>query len=322
MTRPYAPIPLAGPHPDALPLAGGPARWTHAAGPDGAPVPAAAIPPATRDALCAPRAGGGAPALWGILNVTPDSFSDGGRFERPDAALAQAAALARHCAVIDVGGESTRPGAREVPEAEEIARTAPVIAAIRAAGIATPVSIDTRKAAVAEAALAAGASIVNDVSAGRFDPDILTVAARAGAGLVLMHSAGTPETMQDDPHYGDVLAEVADHLRERIDAALAAGVAGTIWADPGIGFGKTQEHNLTLLRGITALHALGRPILLGASRKRFIGVIGDAPEAADRAPGSVAVALHGARAGVQALRVHDAAETAQALKVWQAMEAP
>ena len=316
----WTPIPLTFLHPEARPLAGGPARWTHALSPDGETVPAAAVPEAVRAALEAPRRGGGPSRLWGILNVTPDSFSDGGRFDRPEAALARAAALASHCAVIDIGGESTRPGATEVPEAEEIARTAPVIAAIRAAGIETPISIDTRKAAVAEAALAAGASIVNDVSAGRFDPDLLRVTARAGAGLVLMHSVGTPETMQSDPRYGDVLAEVIGHLADRLDAARSAGVSRTVCVDPGIGFGKTLDHNLALLRGLPALHVLGHPILLGASRKRFIGVIGDAPEAAQRAPGSIAVALHAARAGVQAVRVHDAAETAQALKVWQAME--
>ncbi|PRY94493.1 dihydropteroate synthase [Hasllibacter halocynthiae] len=318
--RLWTPIPLAGPDPAGVPLAGGPARFAHAIAPEGEVVPARAMPAEVLRALSVPRAapGGGAPAVWGILNVTPDSFSDGGRFDRPEAALAQAAALARVCDVIDIGGESTRPGAAEVPEAEEIARTAPVIEAIRSAGITTPISIDTRKAAVAEAALAAGAGIVNDVSAGRFDPDLLVVSARTGAGLVLMHSVGTPETMQDDPCYDDVLGEVAAHLAERLEAARTAGVAADrVLLDPGIGFGKTQAHNIALLRGLPALHVLGRPLLLGASRKRFIGVIGNAPEAADRAPGSIAVALRAALGGVQALRVHDAAMTAQALALWR-----
>ena len=320
MTPPWTPVPLIGPHTDALPLAGGPVLWTHARAPDGTVRPAAALPAPLREALCAPRPGGGTTRVWGILNVTPDSFSDGGRFDRPEAALARAAALAGSCDVIDIGGESTRPGAEEVPEAEEIARTAPVIRAIRAAGIAAPISIDTRKAAVAEAALAAGATIVNDVSAGRFDPDILGVAARADAGLVLMHSVGTPATMQDDPAYRDVLAEVLDHLAERRDAAEGAGVdPARVILDPGIGFGKTVRHNLALLAGLTALHALGRPLMLGASRKRFIDVIAGAPEAADRDPGSLAVTLRGVAAGVQDHRVHDAAGTRQALALWRAV---
>lgn len=259
--------------------------------------------------------------LMGILNVTPDSFSDGGRFLRPDAAVHQARVMAGAAEIIDVGGESTRPGAVEVSAADEVARTAPVIPALRAGGLEGPISIDTRKAAVAEAALAAGASWVNDVTAFRFDPGMAAVVARTGAPVVLMHSVADPQTMQDDPQYDNVLLDVFDALAERVAVAEAAGIArARIAVDPGIGFGKTLEHNLTLLRGLSIFHDLGLPVLLGASRKRFIGTIGAETEAAKRMPGSLAVALWGAAQGMQMIRVHDVAETRQALKLWEAVQ--
>jgi dihydropteroate synthase len=279
----------------------------------------------TRPSTGFPGLPAGRPAVMGILNVTPDSFSDGGCYLALDAALAHARAMIDAGAdIIDVGGESTRPGAAPVPVAEEIARVTPVIAALRAAAPHIPVSIDTRKAAVAEAALAAGATILNDVSALTYDPAMAATAARAGVPVILMHAQGTPETMQDDPRYDDVVAEVRDYLAARVAAARAADIAH-VAVDPGIGFGKTVAHNLALLRAIPLLAALGCPVLIGASRKRFIGTLGGAPGAplpdgAARMPGSVAVALHAARAGARILRVHDVAETVQALRLQAALE--
>jgi len=259
------------------------------------------------------------PRLMGILNVTPDSFSDGGRFLGADAAIAQARVMAEAAEIIDVGGESTRPGATEVPVEEEIARTAPVIRALREGGLTAPISIDTRKAPVAEVALQAGATIVNDVSAFDFDPSLGALVAGVGAFVVLMHAQGVPATMQDDPRYGDVLLDVYDALAARLARAEALGIArDRIVLDPGIGFGKTQGHNLALLRGLSLLHGLGCPILLGTSRKRFIGAIGRA-EPQDRAPGSIATALAGVAQGVQITRIHDVAETRQALRLWQSL---
>ncbi|SLN21927.1 dihydropteroate synthase [Pseudooctadecabacter jejudonensis] len=260
------------------------------------------------------------PRLMGILNVTPDSFSDGGLFNAPDAALAQARAMVAEGAdILDIGGESTRPGAAFVDEADEIARTAPVIAAIRAADT-TPISIDTRKAPVAQAALTAGADVVNDVAAFTFDPAMAEVTAAAGAPCCLMHAQGDPATMQDDPTYEDVVLDVYDFLEARVAVAEAAGIRrDQIIVDPGIGFGKTLDHNLVLLKNLSIFHSLGCAILLGASRKRFIGTLGAAPEARDRAPGSIAVALHGVRQGVQILRVHDTKETRQALSLHMAV---
>lgn len=288
-------------------------------------VPAHTIPAAALERLTAPRAAIAGlsldvPRLMGILNVTPDSFSDGGRHAAPQAALVHARAmLAAGADILDVGGESTRPGALPVPAEEEIRRTAPVIAGIRAAG-PVPISIDTRKARVARAAHAAGASFVNDVAGLTFDSDLAPFCARAGLPVCVMHAQGTPEVMQDDPRYDDVVLDVYDWLERRIGALEAAGIArARIVADPGIGFGKTVEHNLALLRNLALFHGLGCPILLGASRKGFIGALGGAPAAADRAPGSIAVALAGVAQGVQMLRVHDVAETAQALRLWRAM---
>jgi dihydropteroate synthase len=228
--------------------------------------------------------------------------------------------MARGADVLDIGGESTRPGAAEVELAEEVARTAPVIAALRAGGLGVLISIDTRKAAVAKAALAAGAGIVNDVAAMGFDPAMAGVVAAAGAPIILMHAVKTPATMQDDPRYDDVLLDVYDFLKDRIAVAEAAGIPlARIMVDPGIGFGKTAAHNLTLIRGLSLFHDLGVPVLLGASRKRFIGTIGGEDQADRRMPGSVAVALAGVAQGAQVLRVHDVAETRQALRLWQAV---
>jgi dihydropteroate synthase len=258
--------------------------------------------------------------LMGILNVTPDSFSDGGAFEQPEVAIAHAQDMIRDGAdILDIGGESTRPGAAYVTPEIEIARTAPIIRAIRSAS-AVPISIDTRKAAVAEAALEAGATLVNDVYAFTHDPDLARVTAQANAPLCLMHAQGDPEVMQDNPDYADVLLDVYDFLSARIDAAREAGIPqDQIVIDPGIGFGKTVDHNLQIMNRISLFHGLGCPILLGASRKRFIGTIADEPEAIARLGGSIAVALAGAAQGVQIIRVHDIKQTKQALALWQAM---
>jgi len=261
-----------------------------------------------------------APKLMGILNTTPDSFSDGGAFDTLETAMAQGQALVDAGAdIIDIGGESTRPGATLVPEDVEIARTAPVIAGLRAIGVTTPISIDTRKALVAAAALDAGANIVNDVSGFSFDADLAPLCAARGVPVCLMHAQGEPQTMQQNPTYDDVLLDVYDALAARIDMLVSQGIPrNQITADPGIGFGKTLEHNLAILQRISLFHGLGVPILLGASRKRFIGTLGNAPEAQDRAPGSVAVALAAIAQGVQIIRAHDVAEHAQAIALWRA----
>jgi dihydropteroate synthase len=291
----------------------------------GRTMPATEVPAAVRHRLTAPRAGFAGlaldrPRLMGILNVTPDSFSDGGKFLGTEAAVLQATVMAKGAEIIDIGGESTRPGAVEVPVAEEIARTAPVIQALRASGLTAPLSIDTRKAPVAEAALDAGASIVNDVSAFDFDPALGPLVAASGVPVILMHAQGVPATMQDDPSYSDVLLDVYDALAVRLARAEALGIDRTrIMLDPGIGFGKTQAHNLALLRGLSLFHGLGCPILLGTSRKRFIGAIGRAEAPQDRAPGSIATALQGVAQGAQVVRVHDVAETRQALRLWQSL---
>jgi len=258
------------------------------------------------------------PKILGILNVTPDSFSDGGRL--PDAAAAIEAGIAMHragAAMVDVGGESTRPGAAPVPLDEERRRVLPVIEGLVAAGV--PVSIDTMKAAVMRAALAAGAAMLNDVSALTADPESAAVAAAASVPVVLMHLRGTPATMQAHARYADPAAEVRAELEARIAAAEAAGIArARLIADPGIGFAKGPEHNLAILRRLEAFQALGLPLMLGASRKSLIPAIaGPAPPDA-RLPGSLALALRGAEAGVAWLRVHDVPETAQALAVWAA----
>ncbi|MFN3724049.1 MAG: dihydropteroate synthase [Paracoccaceae bacterium] len=325
------PIPLhdaARPN-DAVVLAGGWCRFTHLEilerGRTPVVVPASEASPSLLSPLMSPRADFAGltldrPRLMGILNVTPDSFSDGGLFLKPEAAMMQARAMAGLADILDVGGESTRPGAVEVPVEVETARTVPVIAALRAAGIERPVSIDTRKAAVAQAALAAGAGIVNDVTALQFDPGMAALVADAGVPVILMHSLGTPATMQDDPVYDDVLLDVYDALAARVAQAEGAGISRARMAvDPGIGFGKTLAHNLALLARLSLFHSLGVPVLLGASRKRFIGALSGEDEAARRMPGSLAVALAGVAQGVQMIRVHDVQETRAAVTLWQAV---
>nr|WP_303683589.1 dihydropteroate synthase [Brevundimonas naejangsanensis] len=262
------------------------------------------------------------PLVMGIVNVTPDSFSDGGRLTTLEAALEHALRLiAQGADVLDIGGESTRPGSDPVGEDEEAARTLPLIAALRARW-AGPISIDTMKPAVARAAVAAGATMWNDVSALGHGPDSLSTAAELGCEVVLMHMKGAPKTMQDDPRYDDVVAEVTAHLAARAAAAVAAGVArDRIWLDPGLGFAKTTAHNLTLTARLEALVALGFPILYAASRKRMIqGVDATALDAADRLGGSLALALEAARRGARMVRVHDVRETVQALQLQAAVE--
>ena len=314
--------------PEGLLLAGGWARFTHLdvlrRGRAPERIAAAEAPLEALKTLTAPRpdlagVSFSRPSLMGILNTTPDSFSDGGRFNDPARALEQAQHLAR-ADMLDIGGESTRPGALTVEIAEEIARTAPVIAALRAQGYAKPISIDTRKAAVAEAALAAGADLINDVSAMQFDPRMGAAMAASGAPICLMHAKGAPETMQDDPRYDEVLFDVYDALRARVFEAEALGIArGRILLDIGIGFGKTQAHNLSLLRHIALFHSLGCALLLGVSRKRFIGEIGAEPQADRRFAGTLAVTLAAVGQGVQMHRVHDIYETYQGLALWRAV---
>jgi dihydropteroate synthase len=257
----------------------------------------------------------------GVVNVTPDSFSDGGRFLDPEAALSHARRLiAEGADILDIGGESTRPGAEPVPETEEIARVIPLIEAVRRESDIR-ISIDTMKSAVARAAVGAGASMWNDVTALRWSDESLSIAAELGCDVVLMHMLGNPRTMQDDPRYDDVVAEVRAFLAERAEAAIVAGVAREkIWLDPGIGFGKTLPHNLALLANFDALVSLGFPVILGASRKRFLAALDPAAKDPDaRLGGSLAAALTGVSAGAACVRVHDVAETVQALKVWRAI---
>jgi len=260
------------------------------------------------------------PQILGILNVTPDSFSDGGQFDAGgDPAEAGFAMAAAGAAIVDVGGESTRPGAQPVWEGDEIERVLPVVQ--RLAGSGTAVSLDTRKAGVMEAALAVAPVMINDVSALTFDTRSIEVVARATCPIVLMHHQGPPETMQQSPHYDrPVLLEVYDWLAERIDAAAAAGIdRSRLLVDPGIGFGKSVQHNLQLINGLSLLHGLGCPIMFGASRKRFIGALSGEAPADQRLGGSVALAVKGADQGAQLLRVHDVPETVQALRVWRGL---
>jgi dihydropteroate synthase len=259
----------------------------------------------------------------GVVNATPDSFSDGGRFFSEAAAVSHALALLDAGAdILDIGGESTRPHAEPVSEAEELDRVVPAVAAIRRARPDAVISVDTMKPAVMRAAAQAGAAIWNDVTALGFAPDSLDAAAELGCGVVLMHMLGEPRTMQADPRYGDVVAEVRDFLAERAEAAMRAGVArARIWLDPGLGFGKTVEHNLALLRAIPELKALGFPVLIGASRKSMIARLDPtAAQAQDRLGGSLALALWSAAHGADVVRAHDVRETAQALRVWRAVQ--
>jgi dihydropteroate synthase len=259
------------------------------------------------------------PRLMGVINVTPDSFSDGGETLAPDAALARARAMAAAGAdILDVGGESTRPGAAPVPEAEELARVLPVVTPLAAEG--RLVSIDTRNAAVMRAATAAGVRIVNDVSAATHDPGALAAVAESGAAVVLMHASGDPRTMQDDPRYDDAVLDVFDYLEQRVAAAIAAGIPRrSILVDPGIGFGKTAAHNRAILNAIALYKGLGVGVLLGVSRKSFIGRTAGVADPRDRLPGSLALLLHGFDQGVDVVRVHDVAESAQALALWRSV---
>ncbi len=254
----------------------------------------------------------------GILNVTPDSFSDGGRYNRVEIAVKRAFEMVAEGAdIIDIGGESTRPGAEIIGQAQELLRVIPVIEGLK--GIDAEISIDTRRPDVARASVAAGASIWNDVTALDFDAHSLSVAGELGCKTILMHMRGNPETMQLAPQYENVVAEVIAYLKERVDVAVKAGVEfENIIIDPGIGFGKRLEDNLDLLQNLDEFHKLGCPILLGASRKSFIGKI-DGSTVDNRLGGSIASALWGASMGASIVRVHDVKETVQALRVWRAI---
>jgi dihydropteroate synthase len=321
----------------ALPLAGGPIAFAAAELIEGAPgntrmrlFTAQALASSSEPDLAAilaritaPRApfAGIAldrPVLMGIVNVTPDSFSDGGLYDTTEAAIVHAAELAEAGArIIDVGGESTRPGSEAVEEREELHRVIPVVEGL--AGLPAVISIDTRKAQVARAAAKHGAKILNDVSALTHDPKALQAAAETGMSLVLMHAQGEPKTMQDNPRYADVVLEVFDYLEGRIAAALKAGIdPSRIAADPGLGFGKTLGHNLALLAHTSLFHGFGVPLLIGASRKRFIQGVSGGEEPRTREPGSQAAAIAAAAQGAQILRVHDVAGSRQALAVWRA----
>ncbi|MDG1997508.1 MAG: dihydropteroate synthase [Amylibacter sp.] len=327
----YRPIAQAGQNrpSSALSLAGGWSWFTHVErlSRDAIPevISATAVPEVElcnlvnrRDMVCG--LGMDAPRIMGILNVTPDSFSDGGLHNNFEGAIWRGFEMAQNGAdILDIGGESTRPRAAFVPSSEEIARTVPIIEGLRARGIGVPISIDTRKANVAAAALAAGANMFNDVTAFTYDDASAEVAASSEATVCLMHAKGDPKTMQDNPIYDNVLLDVFDHLAARVAYAERHGIPRSrIVLDVGIGFGKTIDHNMELIRRISLFHALGCVILLGVSRKRFIGVIGDAPEPADRVAGSIALGLEGLRQGVHILRVHDVVETKQAISLWQA----
>jgi dihydropteroate synthase len=254
--------------------------------------------------------------VMGILNVTPDSFSDGGHFIDPNAAVDHALEMIAHGAdIIDIGGESTRPGADPVSAADEIGRTVPVIEKIREQSD-IPLSIDTMKAGVAAEAVAAGADIINDVSALEADARMAEVAAETRAGVVLMHMKGTPRTMQSDPAYGNVVEEVRDYLKSRIDVAIQHGVArNRIVIDPGIGFGKTMEHNLALLRGLPALAECDSPLLVGASHKSFIGQLTGRKAPIERRAGSLGAAAWAVANGAHILRVHDVLDTCDVCRI-------
>ncbi|WP_432255802.1 dihydropteroate synthase [Limimaricola sp. AA108-03] len=326
--RPVVPLPLwpLGPE-GGLPLAGmAGLRFAHALDHEGREITAQKLDATMIERLSAPRPklcglSLDRPRLMGILNVTPDSFSDGGDHAGHAEAVARARAMVEEGAeILDIGGESTRPGAQAVAVDEEMARVVPVVAALRAAGLTVPISIDTRNAATARAALAEGADMINDVSALTHDPGMAGVVAEAGVPICLMHAKGTPQEMQRAPRYDDVLAEVMDALGDRIEAAVAAGIPhDRILVDPGIGFGKDLGHNLALLQSLTAFHGFGLPLLIGVSRKRFIGTIGGAEAPKDRMPGSIAVALWAVRQGAQVIRVHDIKETRQALDLQHAL---
>jgi dihydropteroate synthase len=257
-----------------------------------------------------------APVIMGVVNVTPDSFSDGGLFLDADAAVEHGRRLAAEgAAILDVGGESTRPGAEPVGEDEELRRVLPVVERLAAGGDAR-LSIDTNKAAVARAAIGAGADIVNDVSAFRFDPGLAGVVAEAGADCCLMHMLGDPRTMQLDPRYDDVVSDVKAFLEERLAFAMGEGIAEErVWLDPGIGFGKTVEHNLELLRRLDEIVAIGRPVVIGTSRKSFLGKLAGGRDQSERLPGTIATNVLALERGATVFRVHDVAQNADALAV-------
>jgi dihydropteroate synthase len=260
------------------------------------------------------------PRIMGIINVTPDSFSDGGETLAADDAIARGRRmLADGADILDVGGESTRPGARPISIETEIARVVPVVQALTKAG--ARVSIDTRHAPVMQAAIDAGAVIVNDVTALTGDPAAAGVVAERKVSVVLMHMQGEPGTMQDNPQYADAAVDVFDYLKKRVDACERAGIArGNVAVDPGIGFGKTLDHNLRILSRLDLYRDFGCPLLIGLSRKSFIGKLGQGEPPKARLPGSLAAALSAFRQGVRLFRVHDVAETVQAFRVWQAVE--
>ena len=255
------------------------------------------------------------PIVMGVVNVTPDSFSDGGAWLDPDAAVAHGRELvAQGARILDIGGESTRPGAQPVIEREELRRVLPVLK--RLAGAGARLSIDTSKASVAAAALDAGATLVNDVTALRGDPAMAGLIARRGCDVCLMHMLGEPRTMQRDPRYGDVVADVKAFLAERLAFAVEAGIAAErVWLDPGIGFGKTIDHNLELLARLDEIVALGRPVVIGTSRKSFLGTITGRDNAADRVPGTIATNVLALARGARVFRVHDVAQARDALLV-------
>lgn len=260
------------------------------------------------------------PQVLGILNVTPDSFSDGGQFlDDPEVANTHSAAmLEAGAAMIDVGGESTRPAAAAVWEGDELKRVIPAIERLSAMGAA--ISVDTRRPAVMEAALEAGAHLINDVSALRYDPRSLELAARSGVPVVLMHAPGSGDDLHSDGEYSDVVLDVFDWLKERRDAAIAAGIScENIILDPGIGFGKSVADNLALLNALPLFHALGQPLMVGASRKRMIGALSNEAPAHQRLGGSLALAVKAMEAGVHLVRVHDVTETVQAVRVWRGL---
>lgn len=320
----------------ALPLAGGPAAFT-LAGLMGDPwsiVPVDAVPAEFAEALAcvgavrAPFAGlsgagpcGGGPWVMGILNVTPDSFSDGGRYFTPEAAVEAGLAMrAAGADLVDIGGESTRPGSAPVTPEQEQARILPVVAALAREGVA--VSVDTRHGATMRAALDAGARVINDVTALAHDPQAPGIAAAAHAPVVLMHMRGTPATMMDHARYCDVAAEVVRELAARVAAAEAAGIARSdIAVDPGLGFAKDHGQNIELLDRLAVLHNLGCHILAGVSRKRFVGHLTGEDIPARRGPGSLAAALAALDRGATILRVHDVADTAQAVRIWRGLRA-
>ena len=259
------------------------------------------------------------PQVMGIVNVTPDSFSDPGQLEDPGVAAEAGARMAEAgAAIVDVGGESTRPGAKAVWEGDEIARIDPVIRRLSAGGVA--VSVDTRKADVMTAAISAGATLVNDVSALTYDQRSAEAVAKAGVPVVLMHHQGPPETMQQDPRYDDVVVEVYEWIEERIAAAVEAGIdRSRILVDIGFGFGKTVAHNLELMNSLAIFHSLGCPLVVGASRKRTIGALSNEAPADERLGGSLAFAFKAVEQGAQIVRVHDVPETVQALKIWRGL---